>query len=64
MDIAILNYPTGEVDVIRGIDWNNIEAKYEGNVEEYLDDCGYNTHDIHYMTSNEIKINEIDHNEL
>lgn len=64
MDIVILNYPTGEVDVIRGLDERLIEAKYEGNIEEYLDDCGYNTHNIHYMSTKKFKLNELDPNEL
>jgi hypothetical protein len=58
MDIAILNYPTGEVDVIREVSDSLIEAKYEGDVEWYLDDCGYNTSHIHYMCSNNIIIND------
>lgn len=58
MDIAIFNYPTGEVDVIRGLDDDVIQAQYEGDIEEYLDDCGYNIHDIHYMCADEIVINE------
>ena len=58
MDIAILNYPSGEVYVIREVNYDLIEAKYEGDVEMYLDDCGYNTSDIHYMCSDEIIIND------
>lgn len=64
MDIVILNYPTGEVDVIRGLELDNIEAKYEGSIEEYLNDCGYNTHDINYMCVEDFKLNEIEPNEL
>lgn len=58
MDIAVLNYPTGEVDVIRGLDDDVIQAQYEGDIEEYLDDCGYNIHAIHYMCADEIVIND------
>ena len=59
MDIAILKYPTGEVDVIRGLNDDIIQAQYEGDIEEYLDDCGYNIHDIHYMCAIEIKVSEV-----
>lgn len=58
MDIVILNYPSGEVDVIREVNENLIDAEYEGDVELYLDDCGYNTSHIHYMCSDSIIINE------
>ena len=33
MDVVILNYPTGEVDIIRGLDAEVIETQYEGNIE-------------------------------
>ena len=49
MDIVILNYPTGEVDVIRGLDTDVIETHYEGDIELYLSEQGYSVHDIHYM---------------
>lgn len=58
MDIAILNYSTGEVDVIRGVDEDVIQAQYEGDIEEYLDDCGYDVNDIHYMCSETLVIND------
>ena len=58
MDIAIFNYPTGEVYVIRGVNEDIIEAQYEGDIEWYLSDCGYNTSDIHYMCSRHLTINE------
>lgn len=64
MNIVILNYPTGEVDVIKGIDDDFIEAKYEGDIEEYLDDCGYKTSDIHYMYADTLVINELNPDEL
>ena len=60
MDIAIFNYQTGEVDIIRGIDQNLFEAKYEGDTGEYLKDCGYNRSNIEWMSSDEIKVNEIE----
>lgn len=60
MDIAILNYASGEVDVIRNLDDDLIEAKYEGDVEWYLDDCGYKTSQIYYMCSDNIIINDDD----
>lgn len=59
MDIAILNYPTDEVDVIRGLNAEVIEAQYEGDIEECLDDCGYNIRDIHYMCTDKLVINKI-----
>lgn len=58
MDIVILNYPSGEVDVIREVNENLIDAEYEGDIELYLADCGYNTSHIHYMCSGNIIINE------
>lgn len=59
MDIAILNYPTGQVDVLRGVDEDVIQAQYEGDIEEYLDDCGYNFDDIRYMCADELTINDL-----
>lgn len=59
MDIAILNYATGSVDIIRGLNEDFIEAAYEGDIDEYLYDCGYDTSDIYYLVRKEIKINEI-----
>lgn len=58
MDIAILNYPTGEVDVIRGIDVDYIDESFGGDVELYLDKQGYNINDIHYMCVDELVIND------
>lgn len=58
MDIAILNYPTGEVDVLRGIDVDFISDIFADDVEAYLESVGYNIHDIHYMCADEIVINE------
>lgn len=59
MDIVILNYPTGEVDIIRGLDAEVIETQYEGNIESYLYEQGYSVHDIHYMCTDELIVNEI-----
>lgn len=59
MDIVILNYPTGEVDVIRGLDADVIETHYEGDIELYLSEQGYSVHDIHYMCTDELIVNEI-----
>lgn len=64
MDIVILNYPMGEVDVIRGIDNDLIEAKYEGDVEEYLHDCGYEKDEVSFMCVEEFKLNTIKPEEL
>lgn len=58
MDIAILNYPTGEVDVLRGIDADFVSVFFADDIEAYLEDRGYNIHDIHYMCADEIVINE------
>lgn len=64
MDIVVLNYPTGEVDVIRGIDEDLIEAKYEGNVGEYLYDCGYREDEVSFMCVDKFKLNTIKPEEL
>lgn len=58
MDIAILNHPTGNVDIIRGIDLDWFIDKYEGDIGEYLKDCGYNRYNIEWMSSEVIKVNE------
>lgn len=60
MDIAVLNYPTGEVDIIRGIDQDLFEDKYEGEIGLYLKDLGYVLYNIYWMSSDEIKVNEIE----
>lgn len=60
MDIAIFNHQIVEVDIIRGIDQDLFEAKYEGDIGEYLEDCGYNRYNIEWMSSDEIKVNEIE----
>ncbi len=60
MDIAVLNYPTGEVDIIRGIDQYLFEDKYEGEIRLYLKDLGYELYNIYWMSSDEIKVNEIE----
>lgn len=49
MDIAILNYPTGEVDILRNVDDDMIHNKFEDNVELYLDSIGYRVNDIYWM---------------
>lgn len=60
MDIAVLNYPTGEVDIIKGIDQDLFEDKYEGEIGLYLKDLGYELYNIYWMSSDEIKVNEIE----
>lgn len=50
MDIAVLNYPTGEVDILRNV--------FCEDVESFLENQGYNLHDIHYMCSEEMIIND------
>jgi ubiquinone biosynthesis protein Coq4 len=59
MDIAILNYPTGELDVLRNIDPDFVSTFFDDDMELYLEDRGYNIHDIHYMCTDELVINEI-----
>lgn len=51
MDIAILNYPTGEVDILRNVDDDMIHNKFEDNVELYLDSIGYRVNDIYWMAN-------------
>lgn len=58
MDIAILNYPTGEVDVLRNIDPDFVSTFFGDDMELYLEDRGYNVNDIHYMCSDELAIND------
>lgn len=57
MDIAILNYTTGEVDILRNVDPDFVDAFY-GDVETYLEEEGYNTNDIHYMCAKELIVND------
>ena len=58
MDIAILNYNTGEVDILRNIDMDLIDHEYHGEIEEYLDRIGYRTNDIEWMSCKNIIITE------
>ena len=58
MDIIILHYPTQEVEILRNVDADFVEAFFGGDVELYLEDRGYNLNDIHYMCAEEIVINE------
>lgn len=58
MDIAIFNYPTCEIDIIRGIDVDFVETFFGGDIELYLEDIGYCIDDIHYMCAEELPINE------
>lgn len=58
MDIAILDYTTCEVIILRNVDPQMIEVKYEDNVELYLESEGYNMNQIHYMCGDEINVTE------
>lgn len=58
MDIAILNYPTGQVDVLRGVDEDFLSDIFADEVECYLESQGYNINDIHYMCADELTIND------
>ena len=58
MDIAILNYVTGEVDILRNVDMDLIDHEYHGEIEEYLDRIGYDLNDINWMSSKNIVIND------
>lgn len=56
MIISILNYDTGEIDIISVSP--NIERDNE-NIEDYLRSLGYKLSEISYMVSDTIKINKI-----
>ena len=58
MDIAILNYVTGEVDILRNVDMDLIDHEYHGEIEEYLDRIGYDLNDINWMSSKNIVVND------
>ena len=58
MDIAILNYVTGEVDILRNVDMDLIDHEYHGEIEEYLDRIGYDLNDINWMSSKNIIVND------
>lgn len=58
MDIAILNYNTGEVDILRNVDMDLIDHEYNGDIEEYLDEIGYSLKYINWMSSKNIVIND------
>lgn len=62
MDIVILNHPTSEVDVLKNVDFDFVDAFFAGDVEIYLADKGYNVDEIHYMCTDELVINENDFN--
>ena len=57
MDIAILNYPTGEVDIIRDAQVY-FNYQFTDSVEEFLEAQGYNINEIHYMCADELTIND------
>ena len=57
MDIAILNYPTGKVDILRDVEIR-FAYVFSDDVEDFLKYQGYKLEDIHYMCSEEIIINE------
>lgn len=57
MDIAVLNYPTGEVDILRDVEIR-FSYVFSDDVEDFLKYQGYELEDIHYMCSEEIIINE------
>lgn len=58
MDVVILNYPTGEVDVLRNIDPDFVSTFFADDMELYLEDRGYNVNDIHYMCADKLAIND------
>ena len=58
MDIAILNYVTGEVDILRNVDMDLIDHEYHGEIEEYLDRIGYKLNDIEWMNCENIVVND------
>ena len=58
MDIAILNYPTGEVDILRNVDESLVDNEFGGDVEMYLDSIGYRVNDIYWMGSDNMVVND------
>ena len=58
MDIAILNYPTGEVDILRNVDESLIDSEFGGDVEMYLDSIGYRVNNIHWMCGDNMIVND------
>ena len=58
MDIAILNYVTGEVDILRNVDMDLIDHEYNGEIEEYLDRIGYSLKHINWMSSKNMIVND------
>lgn len=62
MDIVILNYPTGEVDVLKNVNPDFVGTFFADDVEMYLADKGYNVDEIHYMCTDELVINETEYN--
>ena len=58
MDIAILNYVTGEVDILRNVDMDLIDHEYHGEIEEYLDRIGYSLKHINWMSSKNMIVND------
>lgn len=57
MQIAVLDYSVGDVDIIT-INDSLIEEKYEGSVEQFLIEyCGYNPDCISYMCKDYLNIN-------
>ena len=62
MNIIILNYPTGEVDILKNVDIDFVDTFFGGDVALYLEDKGYKISDISYMcTENELTINTHDY---
>lgn len=55
MDIAVLNYGTGCVEIYKNIDEDYIENEYEGDIEEYLsEERNYRSSDSYWMAQDKL----------
>lgn len=53
MTIVVLDYSTASCDILQNVDADLIVEKFEDDVELYLEDIGYNLHDIYYMVTDD-----------
>ena len=57
MQIAVLDFGVGDVDIIT-VNNSLIEEEYDGEVENFLIDyCGYNPNNISFMCGDYLNIN-------
>lgn len=55
MDIVVLDYSTGSVEIYKNIDDEYIEREYGGDIEEYLcEERDYSGNDCYWMAQDKL----------